>query len=86
MILPQLQVFMLREAPLLSRTSSIHYIDELIGWLTLRCNHGQPIQQLHLVQCLNTTAADVRRLEEVVPEVHWDGIEEYESNDDTDED
>ena len=86
MILPQLRVFMLREAPLLSRTSSVHYIDELIGWLTLRCNHGQPIQQLYLVQCLNTTAADVRRLEEVVPEVHWDGIEEYESNDDMDED
>ncbi|EJF64407.1 hypothetical protein DICSQDRAFT_167563 [Dichomitus squalens LYAD-421 SS1] len=75
-IAPQLCILMLTQVPLVgfrSMSAATEFIDELIEWLTLRCHYGRPIQHLHLTECFNITAADIRSLEEYVPEVHWDG-------------
>ena len=52
--------------------------DRLVDCLILRCNYNLPVQEVHLTYCRNTTVDDVDRLREVVPEVVWDGDEEFE--------
>ncbi len=74
---PSLQVLKSRDIHLLSAQTP-EFVDLLVDCLIKRCNYGVPVQELHLTDCANTFAEDVRRLEEVVPDVKWDGIERCE--------
>ncbi|KAI0630510.1 hypothetical protein C8Q77DRAFT_1133456 [Trametes polyzona] len=59
------------------------FLEELLSWLILRCNYGVPVSKLVLRDCINADEDEVERLREVVPEVDWDGNENFE--DDVDE-
>ncbi|KAI0640808.1 hypothetical protein C8Q79DRAFT_1122855 [Trametes meyenii] len=48
------------------------YLEKLIDYLVMRCNHGVPISRLVLRSCVNATEGDVTRLRDIVPEVQWD--------------
>ncbi|KAH9884777.1 hypothetical protein C8Q73DRAFT_348874 [Cubamyces lactineus] len=56
------------------------FLVDLIDWLVLRCNYGAPILTLGIDQCVNIGEEDVDRLREIVPNVEWDGDENFETN------
>ncbi|EJF64032.1 hypothetical protein DICSQDRAFT_178558 [Dichomitus squalens LYAD-421 SS1] len=62
------------------------YLEQVLGWLMLRCNEGVPIEMLELRECTDIVAEDVNRLREVVAEVDWDGIEIHVIKENEDED
>ncbi|KAI0741685.1 hypothetical protein C8Q80DRAFT_1195661 [Daedaleopsis nitida] len=78
--LPQLEVLKLRDIRLLSVDADRppEFMDLLIDCLIARCHYGVPVAELHLKRCRNTLWEDVGRLEEVVADVQWDGIEDME--------
>ncbi|KAI0676052.1 hypothetical protein C8Q78DRAFT_1007887 [Trametes maxima] len=54
------------------------YLEKLIDYLAMRCNHGAPILRIVLRCCVNATSGDVARLRDIVPDVQWDGRENIE--------
>lgn len=86
--LRHLEVLKLDNMRLLPRDydSPPHFLDFLIDALIKRCNYGFPLQELHITECLNTFYEDVARIEEIVPEVVWDGLEEAEDTEEEEED
>ena len=61
------------------------FLDLMTDALIKRCNWGYPLQELHIKRCLNIYAEDVARVEEIVPEVTWDGMEEAEASEEEEE-
>lgn len=49
-----------------------HFLEGLLDWLILRCNHGIPVLRLILRACINVEGDAIERLREVVPDVEWD--------------
>ncbi|KAI0349680.1 hypothetical protein OH77DRAFT_1172382 [Trametes cingulata] len=85
-----LQIFMLklfraRIRHPLDKNGSATGLDELLDWLVFRCNHNAPIDELHVRSCFNLTKEDVHMLEQVVPHVVWDGVVQFEYEEDEEE-
>ncbi|KAI0794156.1 hypothetical protein C8Q74DRAFT_1247039 [Fomes fomentarius] len=90
MVFPSLEVLKLRSTHLkltaqVDEDTGTEFLDLLVDCLIKRCNYGVPVQELYLTCCDNTFKEDVRRLEEVVPDVKWDGIENEEAEESEDE-
>ena len=47
----------------------------MVDWLIARCNDGAPLATLELRECINAGCDGVDRLDELVPDVVWDGYE-----------
>ncbi|KAL7280717.1 hypothetical protein ACG7TL_005659 [Trametes sanguinea] len=88
LVLPHLRVLKLTNTRLCSPDydQPPEFLDRLEDWLIMRCNYNMPIDELHLTCCVNLTEEDVERLIEIVPYVKWDGIVEFESEEDDEED
>ena len=52
-----------------------HDLEEMVDWLIARCNDGAPLATLELRECINAGCDGVDRLDELVPDVVWDGYE-----------
>ena len=62
-------------------------VDFLQDCLIERRDRNAPIKKLALADCFFLFEEDVENLEEIVPEVDWDGYEqEYESEEENEED
>ncbi|KAI0330905.1 hypothetical protein GY45DRAFT_680779 [Cubamyces sp. BRFM 1775] len=87
LVLPHLRVLKLEDTRMCSPDydDPPEFLDKLEDWLIMRCNYDLPIDELHLDNCLNLTDEDVERLDEVVPYVKWDGMVNFESEDEEDE-
>ncbi len=90
MVLSSLEVLKLRDIRLkltmqVDEDTGTEFLDQLVDCLIKRCNYGVPVQELYLTECVNTSKEDVRRLEEVVPDVKWDGIEKEDEDESEDE-
>ena len=63
-------------------------VDMLLDCLMERCERNAEVQTLRLDDCSYLSSDDVKRLEEIVVDVIWDGIEqgftEEEEDDDSD--
>ncbi|KAI0676051.1 hypothetical protein C8Q78DRAFT_1007883 [Trametes maxima] len=83
LILPRLHVLKLSGARLCSPDYDHppELLDVLEDWLLLRCNYDLPVRRLHLTDCINLTEEDVERLIEIVPDVVWDHLVQFESED-----
>ena len=55
-------------------------IEELLDYLMERCKRKAEIQVLRLENCYYISSDDVERLEEIVVDVIWDGVERAESD------
>ena len=86
--LRSLEVLKLYDVRLASRDygEEVEFVDALCDALIKRCNYGLPVWELHLEECINVAPDDVASLEEIVPDVHWDGVEGMELTDEEDED
>jgi hypothetical protein len=60
-------------------------VDKLLDYLMERCERKAAIQVLRLDECYYITYDDVERLEEVVVDVIWDGVEQEISEEDSEE-
>ncbi|RPD64144.1 hypothetical protein L226DRAFT_559453 [Lentinus tigrinus ALCF2SS1-7] len=86
--LPRLKILKLDNMRLLSRDydQPPEFLDLLIDALIKRCNWGSPLLELHIKECINIYTEDVARVEQIVPELTWDGVEEAEVSEEEDED
>lgn len=75
-VLPYLHTLVLHDIRL-CEPHDPELLDELVDCLIERCNYGVAVQELHLSSCINTGPEEVDRLREIVPEVTWDGIQDY---------
>lgn len=87
MVLPHLRVLKFTDARMCSTDydDPPEFLDLLEDWLLMRCNYDLPIEKLYLTQCTNITEEDVERLDQIVPYVEWDGVVEFESDDEEEE-
>ncbi|KAH9888764.1 hypothetical protein C8Q73DRAFT_164761 [Cubamyces lactineus] len=87
LVLPRLRILKLSGARMCSPDydDPPEFLDKLEDWLIMRCNYDLPIDELHMDNCLNLTEEDVERLDEVVPYVKWDGLVNFESEEEEDE-
>ena len=60
-------------------------VDTLLDFLMERCERNAEVQVLRLGDCHYIKSEDVERLEEIVVDVIWDGLEQEDSEDDEDE-
>ncbi|KAL1944912.1 hypothetical protein VTO73DRAFT_2532 [Trametes versicolor] len=62
------------------------FLDRLEDWLIMRCNYNLPIDELYLAGCTNFTEDEMDRLVGLVPTLDWDGMVEFDSGSEEDED
>ncbi|KAI0695355.1 hypothetical protein C8T65DRAFT_616137 [Cerioporus squamosus] len=91
MALPHLEVLKFSNMRLASRDydEPVEFLDVMVDALIKRCNCGFPLQELHIEECINTYQDDVEKLAEIVPDFHWDQVEEeeeYEEEEEEEED
>ncbi len=78
--LPHLELLKLSDMRLASRDydEPSEFFEVLVDTLIKRCNCGYPLQELHIEECFNIYQEDVDQLVDIVPELHWDSVEQEE--------
>ncbi|RDX50975.1 hypothetical protein OH76DRAFT_375331 [Lentinus brumalis] len=78
--LPHLELLKLSDMCLATRNHDEppEFFEVMVDSLIKRCNCGFPLQELHIEECFNIYQEDVDQLVDIVPELHWDSVEQEE--------